>query len=73
MSVPVLGEHQCYRDLEGSIPLLLIAVVTLSDDRNAIIRLEASGFFEPATIAAENTAGRWISAGIVPTKSTPGA
>jgi hypothetical protein len=41
-----------YRRRDDSIPLLLIAAVTPSDERNPIGRLEASTCFDPATMAA---------------------
>jgi hypothetical protein len=60
-----------YCRLNGSIPLFLIAVVASLEARNAISRLEASSSLEPGTIAAAKIETCWISAGIVPTKSTP--
>src|SRR5580658_3483206 len=78
-ATPRLGLHDDYslaplpRDLGGSIPLFLIAAFASSDARNAISRLDAAGSFEFATSAALKTEMYWISAGIVPTKSTPGA
>jgi len=44
-----------YRRFDGTMPLLLIAAVVESDERNEIILLEASACFEPAIMAAANT------------------
>jgi hypothetical protein len=70
------GAHSqlTYLDVaSGSIPLFLILSDALVEARNSISRLEGSISLEPATTAAENTWTSWISGGIVPAKSTPGA
>jgi hypothetical protein len=71
----VSGLLQCrpgYLDFDGSIPVFLIAALAFSDARNEISRLDDSGSFEPATIAAVNTETYWISTGIGLTKLNPG-
>ena len=50
----------------GSIPLFLIASAARGEARNAINRLALSTSPEPATMAAENTCGNWISGARLP-------
>jgi hypothetical protein len=50
----------------GSIPPFLIASAARGEAKNAINRLALSTSPEPATMAAENTWGNWISGARLP-------